>query len=71
MLLTHHVVKFALLPLFLGMAVAAVWGFAGRGAYRELNRLTKLRSAFAVSLFALFCVPVMAISYQMANAFVK
>jgi hypothetical protein len=71
LLLTHQVVKFALLPLFLGIAVGANWGLAGRGTYRELNRLTKLRSAFAVSLYALFCFPVMAITYRMANAFVK
>jgi len=36
-----------------------------------VNRLSKLRSAFAMPLFVLFCVPVIAATYLIANAVVS
>jgi len=69
-LLTNPNFRLAVLFLFVALGTGAVWMFIGWGAYRELNGLTKLRSAIAASLFTMFCAPVMAVTYLIANALV-
>lgn len=69
-LVTNVNVRLAVVFLFVGLGTGAVWMFVGWGAYRELNGSTRLRSAIAASLFTMSCVPVMAVTYVIANAIV-
>jgi hypothetical protein len=43
------------------VSVVLLWIVAGWGAYRELNHLSRLRSAIAFILFAGFSIPVIAV----------
>jgi hypothetical protein len=47
------------------------WIFAGWGAYRQLNGLSRLRSFGAGLLFLVFCLPVTAFVFVLGNALVK
>ena len=47
------------------------WIFAGWGAYRALNRLSRLRSTMAGLLFVVFCFPVTAFVFVVGNALIK
>jgi hypothetical protein len=49
-------------------SVMLLWIVAGWGAYRELNHLSRLRSALAFILFPAFSIPVMAVVSSIANA---
>ena len=46
-----------------GYVAILLWIYAGWGAYRELNRLSRMRSFAAGLLFLLLCVPVTALLF--------
>jgi hypothetical protein len=50
-----------------GMAAAIAWCIAGWGAYRELNRLSALRSAVAAAVFVALSIPVSAVFLYFAS----
>jgi hypothetical protein len=50
-----------------GMAAVIVWCIAGWGAYRELNRLSTLRSAVAAVVFVTLSIPVSAVFLAFAS----
>jgi hypothetical protein len=50
------------------VSVSLLWIIAGWGAYRELNQLSRLRSAIAFILFVGFSIPVMTVASFMASA---
>jgi hypothetical protein len=52
----------------LGILTIAAWIFAGWGAYRDLNRSSRLRSALAAILFTILGLPVFALLFFVANA---
>jgi hypothetical protein len=56
---------------FVGYGVMLTWIFIGWGAYRALNRLSKVRSIMAGLLFLVFCFPVAVLTFVIANALVK
>ena len=56
---------------FVGYGAMLTWIFVGWGAYRELNQLSKARSIMAGLLFFVFCFPVTALTFLIANALVK
>jgi hypothetical protein len=59
------------LGVIAGASAAMAWVFAGWGAYRELNRLSKLRSAIAATVFVVLWFPISAVTFFIANAGVK
>jgi hypothetical protein len=59
------------LGLLLGLAATIAWVFAGWGAYRELNRLSRLRSAMAATIFVVLWFPISTMIFFVANAGVK
>jgi hypothetical protein len=63
--------RLSLCVQFVGYGVMLIWIFIGWGAYRALNRLSKVRSAVAGLLFLVFCFPVAALTFVIANALVK
>src|SRR5262249_21346328 len=50
-----------------GMAAMIIWGIAAWGAYRELNRLSALRSAVAVLVFIAISIPVTMVFFAFAG----
>jgi hypothetical protein len=54
-----------------GYGAAMAWILAGWGAYRELNGISRIRSGLAGLMFCLFCVPVAALTFVIANALIK
>jgi hypothetical protein len=54
-----------------GYGAILIWIFVGWGAYREINRLSRVRSTMAGLLFFVFCFPVAAFVFLIANALVK
>jgi hypothetical protein len=54
-----------------GMTAILIWMFVGWGAYRLLSGVSRLRSFFAAVVFAVLCLPVLAITDVIANALVK
>jgi len=54
-----------------GFGAMLAWIFAGWGAYRQLNGLSRLRSFGAGLLFLVFCLPVTAFVFVLGNALVK
>lgn len=62
----------ALLPIqliaFTGLTAILVWLYAGWGAYRQINDVSKLQSVLAAILFVLFCIPITAVLFLIANA---
>jgi hypothetical protein len=63
--------RFSLLVQFVGFGAMLTWIFVGWGAYRELNQLSKVRSFMAGLLFFVFCIPVEALTFLIANALIK
>lgn len=63
--------RFALWVQIAGYMAIVTWIVAGWGAYRELSRLSRLRSMVAGLLFFVFCFPVTAMVFVVANALVK
>ena len=47
--------------------LTATWGVVGWGAFRELNGLSRLRSAMALILTAVFSVPLLLLYLAIAN----
>ena len=70
-LLASSAYRASLLVQFAGFGAMLAWIFAGWGAYRELNRLSRLRSMGAGLLFFVFCFPVTAFIFVVGNALVK
>lgn len=70
-LLANPAYRASMLVQFAGFAAMLAWIFAGWGAYRALNQLSRLRSIAAGLLFFVFCVPVTAFVFVVANALVK
>jgi hypothetical protein len=69
-LLSSSIYQLSISIGLIGFGCGLLWILAGWGAYRELNHLSRLRSIVAGVLFALFSVPVLAITGLMANALV-
>jgi hypothetical protein len=65
----------ALVPVYLvllaGISALCTWIFMGWGAYRQLNQLSRTRSALAAMLFVLFLLPIEVLLFLIANAAVK
>jgi hypothetical protein len=57
--------------LYVGCGAMLTWIFAGWGAYRELNQLSKRRSIMAGLLFFAFCFPVTVVISVIANSLVR
>jgi hypothetical protein len=57
-----------LFAILAGMAALAAWVFAGWGAYREVNRLSRPRSAMAAMIFIVLCFPITAALFYIASA---
>ena len=57
-----------LLAILGGMAVLTAWVFAGWGAYREVNRLSRFQSAMAAIIFIVLCFPITVTLFFIANA---
>jgi hypothetical protein len=55
----------------MGYGAMLIWFVVGWGAYRELNQLSKIRSITAGLLFFVYCFPVAALTFLIANALVK
>ena len=60
-----------LLAIFAGMAALTTWCFAGWGAYREVNRLSRFRSAIAAMIFIVLWFPITATFFYIANGIVS
>jgi hypothetical protein len=56
------------LAVVLGLAVGCAWIYAGWGAYRELNGLSRVRSIVAATIFAVLWFPINALLFFIANA---
>jgi len=63
--------RFSLILQILGFGSMLGWIVVGWGAYRKLSRLTRVRSVLAGALFLLFCLPIAAFTFLIANALVK
>lgn len=63
--------QFSMIVQFVGFSTMLIWIFIGWGAYREFNQLSRLRSILAGLLFILFCLPVTALTFVIANSLVK
>jgi len=63
--------RFYMVLQVIGLLSMLVWVVIGWGGYRALNKLTRLRSVVAGALFVLFCVPVAAFTFLIANALMK
>ncbi len=71
LLLKNTGYQLSVIVLFIGFSVMLAWIFIGWGAYRELNQLSRLRSTLAGLLFILFCFPIAALTFLIANSLVK
>lgn len=60
-----------LIAYVVGLLAIIAWFFVGWGAYRELNRLSKLRSALAAALFVPSAFVVGILIFMMSAAVVK
>jgi hypothetical protein len=56
------------LIVIVGFSAALAWLFAGWGAYRELNGVSKFRSVIAAIVFVALWFPISAVSFFIANA---
>lgn len=63
--------KISMLIFCLGMGFIVAWIIVGWGAYREFNKLSRLRSVVASFLFLLFCLPVMTLTSFIAFSLIK
>lgn len=63
--------RLSIMVQFVGFSAMLAWIFIGWGAYRELNQLSRLQSFAAGLLFILFCLPVTALMFLIANSLVK
>ena len=63
--------KLSLALQVLGLVSGLAWIVIGWGAYRALNKLTRARACVAGALFILFCLPVAAFTFLIANALMK
>ena len=63
--------RLSIMVQFVGFGAMLAWIFVGWGAYRELNQLSRLQSFAAGLLFILFCLPVTALMFLIANSLVK
>jgi hypothetical protein len=70
-LLASSAYRASFLVQFAGFGAMLAWIFAGWGAYRALNRLSRLRSMGAGLLFFIFCLPVTGFIFVVGNALVK
>ena len=54
--------------MLFGLMALIAWVFVGWGAYRELNHLSRARSATAATIFVALSVPISAMLFFIANA---
>jgi hypothetical protein len=69
-LIEHRTFLLSVIALGAGCAANLLWLFIGWGAYRKLNKLTKLQSALAGALFMAFSILVAIVTFFIANALV-
>ncbi len=62
--------RLSILATLLGIGGMTVWIIAGWGAFRELHRVSKLQSMAAGFLFCVYSIPVMVLTFFIANALV-
>ena len=67
----NSVVLISLLVRIAGSFVVFAWGIVGWGAYRELNALSRTRSAVALSIALVLAIPVIVIVYIVMAATVR